>query len=194
LSSNESLATPSAITPIVSRVADRTPANQALARPVAAGTFVETDELNDAQIAALADTANIGEIEQGRYAVLHASDARVRKFAQHMMSAHGAIGQKMACVLHDESIVPSPSTQSAQLGADARQTLQTLGSKVGSAFDKAYIEAQVKEHQDVLDMFDNELIPNARDLQLKVSLQEVRPMVAEYLGDARDIQKALGSR
>lgn len=53
------------------------------------------------------------------------------------------------------------------------------------------IDAQVKAHQEVLDAFDNKLIPSARDASLKANLQQVRPMVAAHLKDAQDIQKAL---
>jgi putative membrane protein len=145
------------------------------------------------QIAQIADTANSGEVEQGRYAALHATNARVKAFAQHMVSAHGAIGQKMTAMLHKEGIVPADSPQSNRLGTDAQQTFATLKTKTGIDFDKAYIDAQVKAHQEVLDTFDNKLIPNAQDASLKANLQQVRPMVAEHLKEAQDIQKALGS-
>jgi putative membrane protein len=145
------------------------------------------------QIAEIADTANSGEVEQGRYASLHATDARVKQFAQHMTSAHSAIGRKVTAMLHKEGIVPAVSSQSTQLGADAQQTFASLRTKTGSDFDKAYIDAQVKAHQEVLDTFDNKLIPNAQDAQLKATLLQVRPMVAEHLKEAQEIQKSLGS-
>ena len=147
--------------------------------------------LNDMQIAQIADTANSGEVEQGRYAALHATNARVKAFAQHMASAHAAIGQKMTAVLHKEGILPAVSAQSTKLGAGAQETLASLKTKTGSDFDKAYIDAQVKAHQEVLDTFDNKLIPNAQDASLKANLQQVRPMVAEHLKEAQDIQKTL---
>jgi putative membrane protein len=147
--------------------------------------------LSDAQIAQIADTANSGEVEQGRYATLHATNARVKQFAQHMVSAHASIGQKMTATLHKEGITPAASSQSNALSADAQQTLSSLKSATGSDFDKSYIDAQVKAHQAVLDTFDNKLIPNAQDAALKANLQLVRPMVAEHLKEAQDIQKSL---
>ncbi len=147
--------------------------------------------LNDMQIAQIADTANSGEVEQGRYAALHATNARVKAFAQHMVSAHSDIGQKMSAVLHKEGIVPAVSTESTKLGAGAKETLASLKTKTSSSFDKAYIDAQVKAHQEVLDTFDSKLIPNVQDASLKASLQQVRPMVAEHLQEAQDIQKTL---
>jgi putative membrane protein len=165
---------------------------QEAAPPVRASSDVAT--LSDGQIAQLADTANSGEIEQARLAIQHATNARVKAFAQHMLSAHTLIGQRMTSVLQKESIVPAISAESATLGANARNTLASLKSSTSSDFDAAYVDAQVKEHQEVLDMFDNKLIPGAQDAPLRAALQEVRPMVAEHLGEAKDIQRTLPSR
>jgi putative membrane protein len=160
--------------------------------PMTNTSSVGTDAaLSDGQIAKIADTANSGEMEQGRYAVAHATDARVKQFAQHMVSAHGGIGQTMTTVLQKESIVPAASPVSSKLGADAQSTLASLEGKSGAGFDRSYIDAQAKEHKDVLDLFDNTLIPNAKDAQLKAALQQVRPMVAEHLKEAEDLQKTL---
>jgi putative membrane protein len=160
------------------------------------GTTASTEvgTLSDGQIAQLADTVNTGEIEQARFAIQHATNARVKQFAQHMISAHTAIGQKMTAVLHKESIVPAVSTESTRLSTNARSTFDSLKSTSASDFDKAYIAAQVSEHQEVLDMFDNKLIPNAQDGQFKAALQQVRPMVAEHRKEAKDIQRSLSSQ
>jgi predicted outer membrane protein len=50
---------------------------------------------------------------------------------------------------------------------------------------------QVTEHQAALDLFDNTLIPSAQNAQLKDSLKQVRPMVAEHLQEAKSIQGSL---
>lgn len=147
--------------------------------------------LSDAQIAEIADEANAGEVEVGRYAVQQATDPRVKQFAQHMVAAHGAMGQKMAAVLHTEMITPAPSAESAQLTASSRQTLESLESKSGSEFDKAYIDGQVMAHEAAFDLFDNRLIPFARDPELKARLQEERLMVVEHLKEAIDVQRRL---
>jgi putative membrane protein len=165
-------------------------ADTSTARTSLSSADTETS-LNDMRIAQITDTANSGEVEQGRYAALHATNARVKAFAQHMVSAHTAIGQKMTAVLHKEGIIPAVSAESTKLGAGAQETLASLKTMTGSDFDKAYIDAQVKAHQEVLDALDNKLIPNAQDASLKVNLQQIRPMVAEHLKEAQDIQKTL---
>jgi putative membrane protein len=159
-----------------------------------ASSSADADVVADSQIAQIADAANEAELEQGRYAVLHATDGRVKQFAQHMVSAHGNMGENMSAMLQNEAIVPARSAQSSTLTAEAHQTFEALRSKSSSEFDKAYIDAQVKAHQAVLVMFDGELIPGAKDAALKANLQHVRPMVADDLADALRIQQALRAR
>jgi putative membrane protein len=147
--------------------------------------------LSDGQIAKIADTINAGEIDQGKYALQHATDPRVRQFAEHMVSAHGAIGQNMSLVLQKESITPAVSTVSGKLAKDGQSTMTDLAGKSGADFDKSYIAAQARGHKDALDLFDSDLVPRAKDPQLKAALAGVRPMVAEHLKEAEDLKKAL---
>jgi putative membrane protein len=157
-------------------------------------TVNDATSLNDGTIAEIVSDANSGEIEQGRYAAQHATNARVKRFAQHMVTAHSDLGQKMSTLLKNQTITPTASEQSTKLSAGARQTMESLQSKTGADFDSAYIDAQVKGHQDLLDMLDQKLIANAQNAEFKATLQKLRPTVAAHLKDAQDIQKALGAQ
>jgi putative membrane protein len=75
----------------------------------------------------------------------------------------------------------SPAAAPLEVGAGAQETLASPKTTTGSDFDRAYIDAQVKAHQEVLDALDNKLIPNAQDASLKANLQQVRPTVAQHL-------------
>jgi putative membrane protein len=154
----------------------------------------ETSALSDSQIAELASDVNHGELDQARYAIAHATDGRVKAFAQHMLTAHTSIGAKMGTTLKAQNITTSDSSQSLSLKSDAQQTLTSLKGKSGNDFDRAYMDAQVTEHQAALDLFDSKLIPNAQNAPLKESLKQVRPMIAEHLQDAKNIQGSLSAK
>jgi putative membrane protein len=143
---------------------------------------------SDAQIAQIAGDANDGEIAQGRYAILHANTPSVRGFAQHMVTAHGDIGRTMTEMVKAQNLVPAPSAQSIQIHADGQKTLDLMKASPAADFDRTYIAAQIKEHQGLLDALDTKLISSAQNAALKASLQKIRPMVAEHLKEAQDIQ------
>jgi putative membrane protein len=150
-------------------------------------------QLTDAQIAAITDAANKGEIEQAKLAVRKAKDPQVKAFAQLMIDHHGAEQKKEQQLATSLSLQPETTPTSTQLQTDSQNAISSLGSQNGADFDKAYIDLQVKEHRDVLDAIDNKLIPNAKNAQLKQALTDFRPKVQEHLQKAQDIQQKLGA-
>ena len=151
-------------------------------------------QLTDAQIAAITDAANKGEIEQAKLALHKAKDPQVKQFAQMMVDQHGAEQKKEQQLASSLNLQPETTQTSTQLQTDSQNAISSLSSQTGADFDKAYIDLQVKEHKEVLDTLDNKLIPNAKNAQLKSTLEAFRPHVQEHLQKAQEIQQKLGTK
>jgi putative membrane protein len=150
-----------------------------------------TPALSDDQILQVVHTANAGEIEQAKLAQSKAKDARVKKLAAMMVKDHTEADGKDMTVAKKASLKLSPSPTSTSLESDAHGATATLKSESGADFDKGYVDTQVKEHQAVLDMIDQKLEPNAKNMDVKAFLVEVRTKVAMHLAHAQDLQTAL---
>jgi putative membrane protein len=61
----------------------------------------------------------------------------------------------------------------------------------GSAFNKAYVDDQVKNHRVVLHMMDKTLIPSAHNPELRAMLEHARPIIDEHLHHALRLQAVL---
>jgi len=149
--------------------------------------------LTDAQIVEITHTANTGEIEQAKLAQTKAKDARVKKFAAMMVKDHSEADAKGMKLAKKASLTPTASPTSESLASDAQSNTTALKSQVGTDFDKAYVDVQVKEHQAVLDTIDQKLVPSAQNADLKAYLADVRTAVATHLEHAKDLQSALSS-
>jgi putative membrane protein len=147
--------------------------------------------LTDEQILQVAHSADLGEIEQGTLALTKAKDARVKKLAKMMVSDHTAADTKGMALGKKNNLTPAASPVSTSLESDAQAATSTLKSATGADFDKAYVDAQVKEHQAVLDTIDQKLAPAAKNADLKAFLADVRPKIATHLQHAEDLQKAM---
>jgi putative membrane protein len=147
--------------------------------------------LTDEQIAAVAEAANTGEVEQAKVAQRRAKDARVKKFATMMVNHHTQAKQKQSQVLGKAKIKPEENPESTAMTTEGTQVVESLKSIDAAAFDAAYIASQVDAHQKVLTKLDTQLIPNARSPELRASLEEFRPTVEAHLKEAREIQQAL---
>lgn len=158
----------------------------------AAGTTSTTFTDND--IAAITASVNTGEVEEGKLAQKKAKDAKVKAFAGKMIQHHTAANTKQADLLKKLKMSTSENPTSRELASDGANTLEQLKTPTGADFDKAYIDAQVKAHQNALSLLDEKLIPQAKSSELKQMLQTVRSQVDSHLREATDIQKSLGTK
>ncbi len=149
--------------------------------------------LDDGQIAMIASDVDRAEIAAGKLAISHAKSARVRQFAQHMVSAHTVVEQKLTATMKAENMTPSDSTIGTKLMSDSQAEAQSLAGQSGSDFDRSYIAAQLKAHQDVLELMDGTLLPNVKDAKLKAALESARAKVVEHIAMAKDVQASLPS-
>jgi putative membrane protein len=145
------------------------------------------DALNDDQIAAITDAANNAGIEEGKIARLKSKDSAVQKFAAKMIAAHEEAKKNQDKL----KLGTAESVLGNKLGTESSSEMNTLKSSEGKDFDRAYIDAQVDQHQKLLDALNDHLIPSAKNPDLKAYLSQMQPHVARHLKEAQDIQQAL---
>ena len=147
--------------------------------------------LTDDQILYVLHAANIAEMEQARIAQRKAKDGRVKRFAAMMLKDHGEADSKGLDVAKKVRASLTPSESSNRLENEAKQLSAVMSNQSGTDFDRAYINAQVKEHRAVLDAIERELLPAVTSPDVKELLQTVRVKVAGHLQEAEQIQKGL---
>lgn len=144
--------------------------------------------LTDQQIAAITKDANSAEIDQAKLAEQKAKDPRVKSFAAMMVKHHTEAENKQTQL----GLTTASSPASVKMEKDAQDTLATLKAVSGSAFDIAYMNAQVDEHQKVADTIEHDLMPSAKNADLKAYLADIKPTVDSHLKNAKDLQHKLG--
>jgi putative membrane protein len=184
---------PPAETPPAETAAPATASEKPPAEAAPAAAAPKPEPLTDEQIIMVSDLANSAEIDQAKAAQGKAKDARVKKFAAMMVSDHGGAKQKQAKLVTKLKLKPADSPLATQLKTDTTSALSTLKTTAAPDFDRAYMGAQVDGHKKVLDTINNELIPNAKNAELKALLEEMRPTVEAHLKQAQEIQQALAS-
>ncbi|WP_205649730.1 DUF4142 domain-containing protein [Aequorivita ciconiae] len=148
-------------------------------------------ELNDAQIASIAVTANQIDVEYGKIALKKGSNAEVKKFAQTMVDDHSAIIKKAVDLAGKLGVTPedNPTTQSLLDGAEKIKA--DLNSKKGKEFDKAYIDNEVSYHEAAISIVKNTLIPQTQNEELRDLLQSAVPLFEHHLEMAKKAQADL---
>ena len=147
------------------------------------------ESLRDGQILKIVDLANTGEVEQAQLAKTRASNPQVKQFAAMMVKDHSQANQKAMKLAKAAGVTEEESPVAAKLELKSSQTFDTLTAVSPSGFDAAYMNAQVEQHQAVLNILSNDLIPNATNPQLKTELEATRTVVQRHLGHALQVQE-----
>lgn len=158
-------------------------------RDETAGAHGAAMALSDAQIAAILELAHSSEIEQAQLAQSKSQNPQVLNLASMIIREHMQARQEQSAF----GLSSAPSQMSQMLSQQSQQTLSTLRSASGRDFDRAYLKAQVEQHQKLIDDIDRKLMPNAENAQLRGQLQELRPVLQRHLETAREAQQLLGT-
>jgi len=144
--------------------------------------------LGDAEILQIVTALDSGEVEQAEVARKKSTDRQVAAYAEQIFQEHTRAKQR------DEQLAPSsgPMTVQSSLAEDLagtrHQTLQALETADSAAFGELYIRGQIQQHEEVLDLLDNHLIPRADDPRLKLHLQNSRTLVDSHLSKAKEVR------
>jgi putative membrane protein len=127
-------------------------------------------KLTDPQIAHIAYTAGLLDIQAAQLALKTSQNKDVRDFAQNMVTDHTAVNDKALALVKKLNVAPEDNDTSRALTKQAADKAKELSALKGPAFDKAYVENEVAYHQTVNGALEKMLIPSASNAELKALL------------------------
>ena len=128
-------------------------------------------KLTDPQIAHIAYTAGVIDINAAKQAEAKGSNKEVKAFAKDMARDHEAVNKQALDLVKKLKVTPEDNDTSKALSKQAADKLAELGKLKGAAYDKAYIDNEVAYHKTVNTALETQLIPSASNPELKSLLQ-----------------------
>jgi len=125
----------------------------------------------DPQIAHIAYTAGVLDIDAGKQALAKTKNPEVKDFAEQMVRDHQAVNDQALALVKKLGVTPEDNPTSQSLTTAAKAEREKLAKLDGAAFDKAYIANEVAYHKTVDEALSKVLIPNARNPELKSLLE-----------------------
>jgi putative membrane protein len=150
--------------------------------------------LSDAEIAAILDEADAGEVAMGQLALERSKNPTVRRLASELVKAHDEHRGKAKILFRAAGIEPLAGAEGRALAERGRADLERLRGLRGAAFDRAYVDLQVEIHASVIATVDERLVPSAQSPTLQGFLTDTRPALQAHLEHARAAQRSLGAR
>ena len=130
---------------------------------------------SDAAFMTTAARGGMAEVEMGRLAQQNGRSPAVKRFGQTMVSHHGRSNQEMMALAQQKQITP-PGT----MGAEQRGIYDDLAKLRGAAFDRAYAQAMVRDHQEDLRQYREEAA-DGTDPDVKAFAARQVPLLQEHL-------------
>jgi putative membrane protein len=141
----------------------------------------------DAKFAMKAAQGGMAEVQLGQLAAQKASSPDVKAFGQQMVDDHTKANDQLKSVASQENMT-LPST----LDAKDQALMTKLQGLSGADFDKAYVKAMVKDHQEDVKEFQKEA-DKGKDPQIKNFASQTLPVLQQHLSKIQSIQSNMGS-
>lgn len=159
--------------------------------PFAVADQDNKEKLNDGEILRVVITAIQGEIESGTLATKRAMNKQVRAFANHMNKERANLSKEANVLVNKLKKTSEENIIHKDLKADSKKTLDQLRKLSGSEFDKAYMDVEIKQNQELIDLADSTWVPKMKDESVKALLTKVRPALAANIELAKTIQSSI---
>lgn len=162
--------------------ADSINAEKDTANAVAAGMAV--DEA-DAKFAVDAANGGMGEVALSKLAQGKASNAKVKEFADMMITDHSKANDELMALAKTKNIALPDS-----VGADNKMKSEELAKKAGKEFDKAYVDVMLTDHKKTVSLFED-ASKNAKDADIKAFAAKTLPTLKAHLDHINAINDSM---
>ncbi|MFN8300040.1 MAG: DUF4142 domain-containing protein [Chitinophagales bacterium] len=139
----------------------------------------------DEQFMAMAKEANVAEIDAGQIAMAKGNSITVVNFGSWMVSDHTTARNSL-----DSMATALGKSYPDTLSAAHQSMKQMLNNANGHSFDTTYIGGQVRDHQKVIQMFQNE-INSGQHSAVKGYASRFLPHIQMHYNTADSIRMAL---
>jgi putative membrane protein len=127
----------------------------------------------------------MAEVQLGQLAAQRAQDPAVRDFANRMVSDHTPANQRLMTIAATAGITPPD-----KLDFMHRHSMKKLGKADAKDFDMDYIESQVKDHEKMAELMEDE-IKDGQNPELKQFATDMLPRIREHHQMAQRLEEQL---
>jgi putative membrane protein len=134
-----------------------------------------------------AAAGGLAEVQLGRLASQKALRSEVKEFAQMMVTDHTRANDQLMKMAQSKGVTTPPS-----LKPDHKAAQDHLSKLSGEAFDRAYIQHMVKDHQKDVALFRKQST-GASDAEVKQFASATLPTLQKHLARAQEIEEIVGA-
>lgn len=133
----------------------------------------------DKKFVMMAAQGGMAEVKEGQLAADKGANSAVKQFGERMVKDHGKANDELKQLATEKGL-----TLPEDIGAKNRAGYDKLASLSGAAFDRTYSRQEVKDHEQTIALFRQE-VKRGHDPDLKRWAQQTLPTLEEHLRMAK---------
>ena len=143
---------------------------------------------DSAKFANEAAQGGMAEVEFGRIAAQKATDPSVRAFGQRMVADHSKASAELKSIASRKGMqLPN------EMNSEQKSEMDKLEKLSGADFDKEYMSAMVKDHEDDVKAFETQS-KEGNDGDVKAFAAKTLPTLQDHLQMAREAAQKVGAK
>jgi putative membrane protein len=160
-------------------------ANDTSKKDTTSAVAAEVFDNDDAKFAVKAASGGLTEVLLGDMASHKSTNARIQQFGAMMVTDHTKANNILAALAKSKKM-SLPTIP----GNDDQKVIDDLSKKSGTAFDEAYVDDMLKDHENDIKLFQNEA-KTATDTTIKAFAIKTLPVLHKHYDAIADIKKSL---
>jgi len=124
------------------------------------------------------------EIEASKIALKNSQNQKVIGFANEMITDHSKANQVLDSIKDDKML-----TEKDTISGEHKVILDSLKTKTGAAFDRAYISMMIHDHEEAIDLFKD--ASDDKNQTIQDFARQTLPTIEDHLKMAKDIDASL---
>lgn len=148
---------------------------------LAATAAFATPSQADKSFAMIAAQSGLAEVQAGQLASQRATSPQVKQYGQKLVTDHTQANDQLQQIAQQDNLTLPTQPSVTQQNQDKRHTGMS-----GSAFDKAFVSGEVRDHEQAIALFQREA-QSGRDPALKDFAQKGLPMLRQHLQMAQSL-------
>lgn len=148
----------------------------------------------DANTAAILLTSHNVDLAASRIGAARAQHADVKKLARSMVADHTSLSTRLSRLVAVIRLSPRDDEVGRMLRDQSATRRDTLRRLSGRPFDAAYVENEVRYHEELLVAIDRVFLPSVRSDSLKEYVTTMRPVEVAHLALAEQVRTTLARR
>lgn len=124
------------------------------------------------------------EIAASKIAVKNSQNPKVVSFAQQLIADHSKADSTLLWIKDDKML-----TEKDTISGEHKEMLDSLQTKTGASFDRAYITMMIHDHKEAIDLFKD--ASDDKNQTIQDFARQTLPTIEDHLKMAKDIDASM---